>query len=64
MTEMQKKYYEKRANVLVRNLKNRHFDAYYCATKEDALQKALELIPTGATVGWGGAMSAQQIGLK
>ena len=63
MTEMQKKYYEKRANVLVRNLKNRHFDAYYCATKENALQKALELIPTGATVGWGGAMSAQQIGL-
>lgn len=63
MTEMQKKYYEKRANVLVRNLKNRHFDAYYCGTKEEALEKALELIPTGATVGWGGAMSAQQIGL-
>ena len=42
MTEMQKKYYEKRANVLVRNLKNRHFDAYYCGTKEEALEKALD----------------------
>ena len=56
-------YYEKRGNILVKNLKSRHFDAYYCATKEDALKKALELIPEGASVGWGGAMSCQQIGL-
>ena len=56
-------YYEKRAAVLIKNLKSRHFDAVYCATKEDALEKALELIPEGATVGWGGATSAQQIGL-
>lgn len=56
-------YYEKRSAVLVKNLKSRHFEAYYCATKEEALKKALELIPEGATVGWGGATSAQQIGL-
>ena len=55
--------YEKRGAVLVKNLKSRHFDAYYCATKEEALQQALSLIPEGASVGWGGAMSAQQIGL-
>jgi hypothetical protein len=63
MTEMHRKYYEKRGEILVKNLKSRHFDAYYCATKEDALAKALELIPEGASVGWGGAMSAAQIGL-
>ena len=56
-------YYEKRGQLLVKNLKARHFDAYYCPTKADALQKALELIPEGASVGWGGAMSCQQIGL-
>ena len=56
-------YYEKRAAILVKNLQSRHFGADYCATKEEALTKALELIPEGATVGWGGAMSAQQIGL-
>ena len=56
-------YYHKRGELLVKNLKNRHFDAYYCETKEAALTKALELIPEGATVSWGGAMSAQQIGL-
>lgn len=63
MTEMQKNYYDKRAAMLVKNLQSRHFEAYYCATKEDALHKALELIPAGASVGWGGALSAQQIGL-
>lgn len=56
-------YYEKRAGILVKNLQNRHFEAYYCKTREEALAKALELIPAGSTVGWGGAMSAQQIGL-
>lgn len=63
MTDMHKKYYEKRGAILVKNLQSRHFEAYYCATKEDALKKALELIPERATVGWGGVMSAHQIGL-
>lgn len=63
MTAPEKLYYEKRAQVLVKNLKSRHFDAYYCDNKEEALKKALELIPEGASVGWGGAMSAGQIGL-
>lgn len=56
-------YYEKRGSILVKNLQSRHFEAYYCADKEEALKKALELIPEGASVGWGGAMSCQQIGL-
>ena len=56
-------YYEKRGQILVKNLRARHFDACYCADRKEALSKALELIAEGATVGWGGAMSAQQIGL-
>ena len=56
-------YYQKRGEILVNHLKSRHFDAWYCATKEEALAKALELIPEGSTVGWGGTASAQQIGL-
>ena len=63
MTEQMKNYYEKRAQVLVKNLKSRHFEAYYCPDSASALAKALELIPEGASVGWGGALSAQQIGL-
>ena len=63
MSGPKEKYYNKRGELLVKNLKSRHFDAYYCETREQALEKALELIPKGATVGWGGALSAKQIGL-
>lgn len=63
MTEMQKKYYDKRGPVLAKNLQARHFEAYYCSTKEEALEKALSLIPADATVGWGGTVTCQQIGL-
>jgi len=63
MSDPKKKYYQKRGELLVKNLRSRHYDAYYCDSKELALEKALELIPKGATVGWGGAMSAKQIGL-
>jgi len=63
MADPRKIYNAKRTEVAVKNFRSRGFDAYYCDTKEDALNKALELIPKGSTVGWGGAMSAQQIGL-
>ncbi|MBQ7329083.1 MAG: lactate utilization protein [Oscillospiraceae bacterium] len=63
METAKKLYYSKRGEVLVKNLNKRHFDAVYCDTKEDALKQAIAWIPEGSTVGWGGATSAQQIGL-
>lgn len=63
MADPRQNYYEKRAARLIAKLRERHFDAYYCKNREDALQQALALIPEGSLVGWGGAMSAQQIGL-
>lgn len=56
-------YYAKRGEILVKNLRSRHFDACYCATRQEALEQALTWIPEGSTVGWGGAATAQQIGL-
>ena len=63
MADPRKMYYDKRGEILVKNLTGHGFEAYYCENREAALSKALELIPKGTTVGWGGAMSAQQIGL-
>ena len=63
MSDPKQKYYEKRAQVLLKNLTSRGFEAYYCADKDQARAKALELIPKGASVGWGGCASAEQIGL-
>ncbi len=63
MTQVEKQYYEKRGAILVKNLRARQFEAFYCDSKEEALKQTLELIPEGSTVGWGGAASAEQIGL-
>ena len=34
MPDPNKTYYEKRAQILVKNLKSRHFEAYYCSDRE------------------------------
>ena len=49
--------------TLVKNLTKRGMGAYYCATKEEALAKALELIPETDVVSWGGSVSVKDIGL-
>ncbi len=51
------------AETVIKGLKSRNMSGYYARSKEEALQKALELIPEGATVTMGGAMSAHEIGL-
>ena len=37
------------ANRVVKNLESRNMEAYFVKTKEEALKKALELIPEGRT---------------
>lgn len=45
-------------------LNSRNIEAFYADSKEEALAKALELIPKGSKVAWGGSMSIEEIGLK
>ena len=54
---------EKLAQKVIKGLESRNMTGYYAANKEEALQKALELIPEGSTVTMGGCMSANEIGL-
>ena len=49
---------------IVKELTARNMEAYYTDSKEDALKKALELIPEGSSISWGGSMSVNEIGLK
>ena len=51
------------AGKVIKGLESRNMTGYYVPTAQDALKKALELIPEGATVTMGGAMSAHEIGL-
>ena len=64
MEKATRDFYDKRGEVLVKNLQKRHFEAYYCASREDALKQVLALIPECSSVGWGGAISASQVGVQ
>ena len=52
------------AERVIRGLESRNMEGYYAETKEEALKKALEIIPEGASIGWGGSMSVKEIGLR
>ncbi len=52
-----------RGKHLVEALTKRKMEACYVATKEEALEKAMSLLPEGASVAWGGSMSVKAIGL-
>ncbi len=51
------------AERVIKALERRHMEGYYAATRKEALEKALSLIPEGSSVGWGGCYSAEEIGL-
>lgn len=62
MTPKQK-YYENAAATIIKNLEKRQMEGYYCATSAEAVQKALELMPAGSSIGWGGSMTLSETGL-
>lgn len=60
---IQKDFYALQAHTLIDQLKKRHMNGYYCATKEDALNLALSMMPEGSSISWGGSESIKEIGL-
>ena len=63
MNEYVTKRNELLAQKVVKGLESRNMRGYYAADKDEALRIALSLIPEGASVTMGGAMSAGEIGL-
>ena len=57
------KYYENVANTIIKNMEKRQIEGYYCSDKKSALKKALELIPKGASIGFGGSITLSETGL-
>ena len=55
--------FQNTAATIIKNLKKRNMNGYYCTSKEDALKKALEIIPENSSIGWGGSVTLDQIGL-
>ena len=49
---------------LIEEFEKRNIEGFYCRTKEEALNKVLEMIPKDKLVSWGGSLTLQEIGLK
>ncbi len=64
MDEFVRERNRKLAKKIIAGLHSRQMEGYFVETKEEALKKALELIPEGSTISWGGTMSISEIGLK
>ncbi len=52
------------AQKLIEEFKKRNMEGFYCATKEDALKKVLELIPQGSLVSCGGSATLHEMGVR
>ncbi len=63
MNENIQKRNELLAQKVIEGLKSRNMTGYYAASKEEALKKALEIIPEGSTITMGGGKSVEEIGL-
>jgi len=50
--------------TIVKNLKKRGMEGYYCETKEEAKDLVISLIDKDDVVGWGGSFSIEEAGIK
>ena len=51
------------AEHVIKQMERRHFNAYYCSTKEEALTKALSIIEKGSVIASGGSATLGEVGL-
>jgi L-lactate utilization protein LutB len=51
------------ADYVAQRLRERNIEAFYCHTKDEALELALSFIPEGCFVSKGGSLSVEEIGL-
>ena len=51
------------AKTIIKNLKRRHIEGFYCPSGEEAVKKVSELIADGNTVTWGGTMTVRDLGI-
>ena len=52
------------AKKLIEEFQKRNMEGFYCETKEDALEKAIEMIPKKSTISYGGSETLNEIGLR
>jgi len=59
-----KESYNVKSATIIKNLKKRHMDGYYCETKEEAKELVMSLIKQDDVVSWGGTSTIDEMGIK
>lgn len=54
---------ERLAEQLIKSLKHRHYNAYYCHNREELLSLVSQLIPEGSSISWGGSDTIRRSGV-
>lgn len=52
---------DKRAQILIENLKKRNIPAFFCSNKEEAVKKIMEVIPAGCSIGMSGSKTIDEL---
>ena len=52
------------AEHVIKQMERRHFNAYYCSTKEEALSKALSIIEKGSVIASGGSATIEEADIQ
>jgi len=51
------------AQKLIKNLERRNFEAYFCKSSVEVIDKVISIIPKGSSITWGGSATIRDIGL-
>lgn len=51
------------AATIIEKMAKRNIEGYFCETKEEAVKKALSLMPEGSSISWGGSVTLNECGL-
>src|SRR5574344_982097 len=63
-TNPKQAWYKLVGEKMVMAFKKRQFEAYYCETGTEAVEKVLSLIPKSDVVSWGGSATLSQLGVQ
>ena len=55
--------YKNQAEGIIKHLKARGMEGFYCANREEARQLALSIMKTNSSIAWGGSETLKEVGL-
>ncbi len=64
MDDVKRAAWRTTAETVIKNLKRRNMEGYYCDTAEEAVQLVCGMIPAGDSITWGGSVTFTESGMR